>query len=170
MSIFLKTPRLTANSSHWYLAIICNLPNLERKLGSAGAASNSTVTVDTDIGDKGSPPALATNGHQPVIDLGGQSGEMAKASDKDRDISETRNSLQNMSVDQESDEENEWPEVDENQQRDPKLAKKNRYSLIKKGSNDDEDIEMTDASFSTKETTAKTKVRRKNPHFQSPNT
>ena len=164
MSIFQKRC-LTTNSSHWYLAIICNLPNLEGKLSSAGAASDSTVTADSDAGDKGSSPAPTTNGHQPVINL----DEMGQVSDKDRDISETRSSLQSMSVDRESGEESEWPEADENQQMDHKLAARNRYSLVKKDSNNDEDIEMTDGTSSTKDTT-KTKVTRKNPHFQSPNT
>jgi hypothetical protein len=154
---------LTPSSSHWYLAIICNLQHLERKLQKYPAVdSDATITSDTDQIDNSSSPVPSSH-QQPGLNPDTHPDEMEIVSENNHNISETRNGLESMSVD-----EDEWPEPDENESRDRTLEDRNKQIKLGAGSNDTIDIEMADSKSPSRNTLAKAKPPRKSSHFQSP--
>ena len=84
-------------SSHWYLAIICNLPALDRNLETPGDATSSQAEIDrTAAGDEVNEVALPSS--SPAIPEHAREGSAALVEDAE-DETAARNSFAEMSLD-----------------------------------------------------------------------
>ena len=117
----------TFDSSHWYLAIICNLQHLDRKLQTSEApADSAAIDSDGTIVDDPKPhkTRLTPSSEPDKMDIVQDNGSGVE-------IADTQTCLENMSVEEES----EWPEENEVDVKDSKLESKNSKVELNKGTN-----------------------------------
>jgi hypothetical protein len=164
---------LILSSTHWYLAIICNLQHLERKLEGDTAANDSDSTMEEDISsaDKiGSPPS---GDQSSAIDLDTHTDKMDTSSDKEPEVLEASNSMENMSVGEEGGHQNEWPSEDEVERLDDGQERKNRgFRQLgnEDGVTDIPALSNTDEADLSGESSMKPKLTRRSTHYSPPNT
>jgi hypothetical protein len=113
-SVFMKYQRLTCSRTHWYLAIICNLCNIGRKISDkaldspGGGGSIDLESSQTLIESKSDgPDVFSTN----TLDTSGVAESLVSMArdddDDDLEIVATQDNLEHMALDVESPMENE---------------------------------------------------------------
>jgi hypothetical protein len=161
---------LKLSRSHWYLAIICNLQHLERRLDKDSTANDS----DTTIGDEA---VSADNNASPLSGDGSSvvnhtcSDKMDTSSDKEPEVAETRHNLESMTV-EEGGTQKEWPSEDEVERLDEKQEYKNQqYSkLVEIPASSANTVEGDSHEISDQKSPKQTKGSRKSTHYAPPNT
>ncbi|KAI5816972.1 hypothetical protein BZA77DRAFT_46436 [Pyronema omphalodes] len=154
-------------SSHWYLAIICNLQHLKRKFPNPEAATDS---------DSGTTAADPENAEATTVDSPGSTEQQTSVEDvdkmdieKDPEVAETQESFDRMSVSE--NDEGEWPISEETPAIDSNLAEKNKGVKRNRMSLVDLDLEELNSKISSRESSPKPKKLKKAPgrnHAQSP--
>jgi hypothetical protein len=155
------------NSSHWYLAIICNLQHLKRKFPNPEAATDS---------DSGTIAADPENTEATTVDSPGSTEQQTSVEDvdkmdieKDPEVVEAQKSFDSMSVSE--NDEDEWPIREQTPAIDPNLIEKNKSVKRNRISLVDLDLEEIDSKISSRDSSPKPKKLKKatgRNHAQSP--
>jgi hypothetical protein len=161
---------LKLSRSHWYLAIICNLQHLERRLDKDSAANDS----DTTMGDDAAPIDKNASGDgASAVDLDTHPEKMDTSSDKEPDVAETRHNLESMTV-EEGGTQKEWPSEDEVERLDEKQEHKNQQyfnnKLVDNPASSTNTVEGDSHEKSDEKSRKQSKERRKSNHYNPPNT
>jgi hypothetical protein len=160
-------------SSHWYLAIICNLQHLERKLQKP---AEEPAVIDSDGMVMGTPKA--NGAHIPPMLSPGADTIPVTVSDMTRrhSVSEAQEGLEKVSITETGSDvdPDEWPAEDENERLDEKIEEKNKRSTLLQGYDsvalDVSNSEETSSKPGSKERSTKSKSQQRGRFCYPPDT